>query len=1291
MATSPRLIRFAFTIRAQFSPPRFLVALTATVFLVALLAAPTAAQEPYLANNLEIEAHGMALRYPDGWSVFPKRFSNMDELVNVPADQQETVPVTARVKITSEPRIDHAEALGRLRQIGAGHQAPATAFLLIGGWPALQHRCIEQRPQPSEGPQFADKMVMRITTAIAVESLIVRLDGSLPSDADPALVAQVEAMGRSAGFSASLDPAQAQAELEALRSLPRPPQEGDPLPAAGQAAAAGAEPASAPTAGALSTDALSTDLLPADFPEAGLTRRVIVGRNGELEIAVSPNGRNIVIGQQSFFRTSNDGGQTFPFSGFVPFGGGDPSLAFGVSGRFYYAGIRGGCQAADVAGPFGYTCTGIAVSANNGQTFPNVFNAVVCPNGNPNNPPLPGDPPNPANRCFPDQEHIAADRVNAAPGGDQVYSTWRNFDATDQDPGLVCSQNSGQTWTAPFNVGAGAFPRIGVGQDGFVYVVWLDGVNYQVRKFSSCATGLVPQAGFPQAVTAFTPVVCPFVGHDRCDQNPSSQTIAVDDTNPNHVYFAYAENTAAGNEDIFVQDSLNGGMTWPAARTVRVNAALPGKRIMPWVCTTGGEAFVTWYDRRAAPPNLNDLTDYFGGKAFLNAGVLTAGPDFRITEVGDPWCASGWQCGTRAVNSAEQCSVQPQLAGICCDNTQPNCPGSQQPCDFSDGGCPVGETCNTGNGCPKYGDYNGNACAAGRLYSGWASATSPPGIAPPSNSIDIFFNVQIVGEVPQIQVPGNVTLPDTCVGSTSTETLDVCNTGTANLEVNSIASSNSQFAVTTPTSGYPVIISPDFCFPFQVRFTPTSIGLKSTTLTIASNDPSLPSVTVSATGNAGQPQIDTLIADGGDFGDVCVGDFKDLDLTIHNSGRCELSVTAISSSSLEFQTAGVMSFPVVVAPGVSLQVPIRFQPTSLGAHAGNITVSSNDPVTPSKIVAVNGSAPSPDIRLTGSANFGDVCAGAAEKAIQVCNVGACNLNVTGASFVPPCSDFTLINNPFPAAVSPDSCLNLVIRFTPTSAGTKTCTLVINSDDPDTPSPSLVVTANTPSAAIDVEPVPGFPPTVIGSVGACVSTEPFLVSNTGMCNLTINQIAITSNPEEFSLSGLPSSPIILEPGHLAGDGALGAVFAPDVLGRARAGNVRVTYVSDPVTGATMSVDRALCGEGVRTGARVLVRAGGSPLSSVERIHLQRVGGNRNKDHLDTVDNAKDLALQTVVPTAPCSAFQYHREYGTVSNPIQLLPGSYVVTATAIVNGKRQHKTVGFDVSTCDFNPTVIVDF
>ena len=74
-----------------------------------------------------------------------------------------------------------------------------------------------------------------------------------------------------------------------------------------------------------------------------------------------------------------------------------------------------------------------------------------------------------------------------------------------------------------------------------------------------------------------------------------------------------------------------------------------------------------------------------------------------------------------------------------------------------------------------------------------------------------------------------------------------------------------------------------------------------------------------------------------------------------------------------------------------------------------------------------------------------------------------------------------------------------------------------------------------------------------------------------------------------------------------------------------------------------------------------------------------------------DVAQNVTLHTVTPAAPCTPFQFHRECGMVSTPIQLLPGSYQVTASAIVNGKRVSKTAGFSVDTCGFNPTITIDF
>jgi len=119
--------------------------------------------------------------------------------------------------------------------------------------------------------------------------------------------------------------------------------------------------------------------------------------------------------------------------------------------------------------------------------------------------------------------------------------------------------------------------------------------------------------------------------------------------------------------------------------------------------------------------------------------------------------------------------------------------------------------------------------------------------------------------------------------------------------------------------------------------------------------------------------------------------------------------------------------------------------------------------------------------------------------------------------------------------------------------------------------------------------------VIQSVGPCSTSEPFPISNTdSTCNLTVTSVTITGpNPGDFRFSGLPSFPVVLLPGHEVGEGNWNVVFAATQLARSRTATLEVTYVSDPVAGTTTTVTRTLSGEGVRTGARVLVTSGGVP--------------------------------------------------------------------------------------------------
>src|SRR5262245_1669774 len=180
-----------------------------------------------LSGSLTVSGGALTVRYPESWSVAPSQLTNVQELVDVPADRQTTETATARVKVRVQTRTDHQDALQQLREIAAEFEAPPT-FLTIGGWPALQRRALARRQQPSQGTRHPDDEVLRVTTAVAAGDLLVRLEATLPADAASALVEEAEAIGRELEFASPGDPGVAADEINQLNTTPPPSVSGVP-------------------------------------------------------------------------------------------------------------------------------------------------------------------------------------------------------------------------------------------------------------------------------------------------------------------------------------------------------------------------------------------------------------------------------------------------------------------------------------------------------------------------------------------------------------------------------------------------------------------------------------------------------------------------------------------------------------------------------------------------------------------------------------------------------------------------------------------------------------------------------------------------------------------------------------------------------------------------------------------------------------------------------------------------------------------------------------------------------
>lgn len=698
---------------------------TTIVLGLAWMALPVMRTEAQQGERQEMLSQGVSATVPANWSRSAAELRNAREL-RVLKDGA----VEARMLTLSEPRASHADALHRLLEIAAEVKVDVH-FLEVSGWPAVQYRFtaplartgqekhdlsekLNQHEKELAGPP---ELSQRSVTAIAAGNVVIRVDAELSPHADPKLLDQAEKMANNLTLTQKGQPSETQKDLDLLRknfAQPKLPKR-QPTPPSSAVSPQGQRPGSLPS-GASKPGATEV--------QAGL---------GELEVAVSNDGTNVVVGANSGYSYSHNGGANFTFGGGTPAPfphDGDPSLGVGKSGAFYYGFIGypdGSSGAKGVTG----CAVGVSASTDNGVTFPFLNHAAVCPQTG-------------AGICFTDQPHITADRYQAASGGDQIYAAWRNFTPSGSAPScgaigsgfvspeITCSANGGQSWSSPVVIGSGDFPRLTVGSDDMVYVAYRSGSSFMLNKYSSCSSGLIQQTGFPVTVSSVSDVVCPVPGLDRCNDGNtlSSQMVAVDETDGKHVFAAFAENTSASNEDIWLLESPDGGSSWGAPKVV--NASVPARRYMPWVCTSGSGVWVSWYDRRAATAANNDLTDYYVG----TPGPFTFPKETNLSQNADPQCASGWPCGARSTNDYNSCSVQPQ------------------------GGSP-------GGGCPKYGDYNGNACAFGSGYMAWASATAPPGVTA-SPGINVFFATM----KPAIIVPICISHPFICYGVLNPEPLE---------------------------------------------------------------------------------------------------------------------------------------------------------------------------------------------------------------------------------------------------------------------------------------------------------------------------------------------------------------------------------------------------------------------------------------------------------------------------------------------------------------------------------------
>ena len=301
----------------------------------------------------------------------------------------------------------------------------------------------------------------------------------------------------------------------------------------------------------------------------------------------------------------------------------------------------------------------------------------------------------------------------------------------------------------------------------------------------------------------------------------------------------------------------------------------------------------------------------------------------------------------------------------------------------------------------------------------------------------------IVTPVPDIRVwPPSIDFGNVVVGASQLKTLWIYNDGGGTLQISSITSNRSQFvALTTPD------VAPDSVAAVSIRFTPTFLGIRTGTLTIASNDPDESSITVSVSGKGVSSTVPDISVSPSSlaFGEVNVGSSRDRTFEIHNDGGATLYISSITSNNDQFEVLNDSNVP----QGDMLEVTVRFTPVSVGIETGTITIASNDPDEPNVLVQVAGEGiHAPDIYVAPPGiSFGELELGeSSDGSFFIYNFGDLLLQIV--SITSSSDQFQVLSQP--SDLTPDSFVEIWVRFAPSSPGNKTGSISINSNDSDEP-------------------------------------------------------------------------------------------------------------------------------------------------------------------------------------------------------------------------------------------------
>jgi hypothetical protein len=328
----------------------------------------------------------------------------------------------------------------------------------------------------------------------------------------------------------------------------------------------------------------------------------------------------------------------------------------------------------------------------------------------------------------------------------------------------------------------------------------------------------------------------------------------------------------------------------------------------------------------------------------------------------------------------------------------------------------------------------GQSMALQTTFAPTAAGSVAGAITVTSNAANPTSNVALSGNgvaatYTMSLAPASLNFGNVNVGSSTTQNVQLSNTGNTSVTLTQIAASGSGISVGGVAT--PLTLAPSQGVMLTVKYSPVVSGTTAGSVTVTNNDGV--NATEAVTGTAVQAGLIVTPASAS-FGSVVIGNTNSQTIQLKNSGTANLTISQATVTGSGLSVTG-LSLPLTLSPGQNGNFNVQYAPQGAGTVSGAVSIVSNAPNSPTN-VAVSGTGVAATYTISvnpTSLSFGSVTDGSsATQAFTVTNTGTANVAISGINLAG--TGYSILSGAGAVTLSPNQSTSVSIQFTPKTAG-----------------------------------------------------------------------------------------------------------------------------------------------------------------------------------------------------------------------------------------------------------------